>query len=357
MKKKLVSLFAAVLVISVITAFATDSVIIEKITDFIADKEEISKSIETKITETEIEKTKESVTEGLEAEMQLIMDRMRANGAYHDEVKTALEKYISVVSENEIPQEDKIRILNLAYENYDYNLILDIYKFILLTDLNVSDVVPMYELSLKCRNENPIENAYAVYTGRVDDELTISDVAHYVEKGVSIEEILSAYELSLTGDKRIKTVLDEYLSGKPAGEIVCESYSIESTEIKEEKNLNRVLFVRTVAKKMNLPMQTIAVSDENGNLDVEANAKEKHTENFGKSIREIKKVGQFRKIDTLIENDIKGIGKVSREQAKQLMEDGFTLREIKQAVKDKTISLKKGERPRITKGIERRVAS
>ena len=336
MKKRLVAMISAIMIVSVVTVLATGGEVITQVTEMFEETEEdVGFVSEIEEVPMNIQKISISAVDiGLTNEMDIIMQRMIDNGAYYDEVKTALGKYIDLNFEYELSDSEKIALLNLAYKDYDFGKILDVYSFIKLTDLNETDLEAMYLLAEKSNMDESIENAYAIYTNRIDEELTVSDVAYYVNQGITIEEILYAYELTLTGDKRIKTVLDEFLSGKTPGEIIAESYGLDANLFGNQADFPQILTIRSIALKTNNSIPNVAVLDDQGILTINEDAIQVYNQNKITASNEKSELGNFNDLDMLIESDLCSISGISFEEAKQLMNNGYTVREIENAAND-----------------------
>ena len=116
-----------------------------------------------------------------------VTKQMRANGFYYDEIKSSLEKYISALEFYHPSEDEKAYLINMLNKGYDFNKIMDIYNFLQLTDKDISIVEDIYTIMESSPLEISIEDAYANYTNTTADELTISNVAYYVDNGISPE--------------------------------------------------------------------------------------------------------------------------------------------------------------------------
>lgn len=338
MKKKLLSMVSAMLIVSALSVLATGGEAVNYIIEVFENEEESNGGLILEEVPLNIERvSKQAIEDGSESEMDIIMQRMKDNGAYYDEIKGALEKYIDIDANYTLSDNEKITLLNLAYKEYDFEKVLDVYSFIKLTDLDETDLEAMYLLAEKSDTEESIENAYAIYTNRVEDELTVSDVSYYVEKGITIDEILFAYELTLTGEKRIKTVLDEYLTGKSPGTIMAESYGFESDLFGAQTKFSEVLMVKTISKKTKYSMQKVIAFDEKGLLKINDDVMQEYTQSRVNGLHKKEKVGSFNNLDKLIKADLLNINGISLEEAQQLANKGYKVREIEKAAKNDEI--------------------
>ena len=349
MKKRLLAVFSAIMLVTVVTVLAAGGEAVTQLTEILEEtKESIGLVPTTEEVPADILKISTTAVEsGIENEMDIIMQRMVDNGAYYDEIKSTLEKYIDINFDYNLSDNEKIILLNLSYKDYDFEKLLDVYSFIKLTDLDETDLEAMYLLTEKSDTEESIENAYAIYTNRVDDELTVSDVAYYVAEGITIDEILYAYELTLTGDKRIKEVLDEYLSGKTPGEIIAESYGLEPDLFGDQANFTQVLTARTISRKTKNSIKNVVTFDNEGVLTINEEVIQGYTQNKIKALKKKSVLGKFNDLDVLIETDLCNISGISFEEAKQLAKNGYTVREIQQASKEEELC-KNGEFMQIT---------
>ena len=133
-----------------------------------------------------------------------------------------MRKYIDAAVLYDMTEQENDYIMSLS-ESWDFERLLDIYIFLQYTKHDISLMESMYKfLENNYFSHFELENAYTYLVGKQDDELSLDDIFDYTSRGASVDDILYAYELSLRGDKTIRNILDEKLSGKSVGAIAAD---------------------------------------------------------------------------------------------------------------------------------------
>lgn len=152
--------------------------------------------------------------EQLSFETSNIADRLRGFGYYSDEINIVISKLSDAIAVGNMSETDMEMLFSLAAEGYDFEKLVDIYNFIRLTDKDISFVKQIYDEADGFEDTFWIENAYEKLTVSEEDMLTIEDMYQYTDEGLSVDDILMAYEMSFKGNIKIKDALDARVGGE-----------------------------------------------------------------------------------------------------------------------------------------------
>ena len=113
------------------------------------------------------------------------------NDYFQDEINATLGKYIEISVMYDMSDEENEYVMNLVNEGYDFEKILQLYDFVMKTNRDISYIKIIYDIAAPdFEGDLWIENAFDEYLGESSCVLSIEDVATYVKKGISIDEIL-----------------------------------------------------------------------------------------------------------------------------------------------------------------------
>ncbi len=187
--------------------------------------------------------------------------------------KQTKNKFINTMVDYRMTTSEAEYISSLL-EEYDADTILDIYKFLRWTDADISVIPQIYsEWEENCEDKHWIYTAYDKLFNRTDDMLSVEDVAYYVGSGITIDEIVGAYELSFSGVKSTKEMLDERLCGESWNNITASVIS-DAPEViiaAPEMTISDILNFHNYSVKMRKDISEI-ISVENDTVELTANA-------------------------------------------------------------------------------------
>lgn len=350
MKQKLFSLIALVIMTGAVLVTADNSEKIEAIMDNITSSE-ISESFDAEEFEAEdINFDSEiMVTNDFGSIKELLLNQ----NYYYDEIKTALSKYASILITYDLDSNSKNYLLDLAEKGYDFSTIMDIYDFVQMTDCGISAVAEIYNnLSELDDPSTAIEAAYARRCGTLEDELSISDVAYYVNNGITTNEIIDMYEITLKGEKTLRQALDERINGRSWCEIVSESYGKPLDFFGECSTTEDIVGVKVAAQKCGKSISKI-INIEDGRAVADTAAMEIYYAKMHNLINIKSDIGKFENLDVLIEEQTNELlNEISYEQADALMKSGYTLRTLKKAEDEGLIDINENGVPTVTEKLQ-----
>ncbi len=146
----------------------------------------------------------------------------------------------------------------------DPNTTMDIYQFYLTTNEDISIVRQIYDMVY---DGEPIINRDAVFESAFNEitnnkcgVLTQNDVISYLEKGLSVDEIMQANLLSRKGVMTINEILDSRLLGI-SWEKIIETVSGEKIKLSDNVTASEIARAMTVATVTNNSLNTVLSSD------------------------------------------------------------------------------------------------
>ena len=148
-------------------------------------------------------------------------------GLYSDEIAEDFEKYAESCIMYNMSKAESEYILSLVNEGCDFGALLDVYQFLQHTDKDLSVVRELYAYYDEEGNNEEfwIENAYAAVTGTEQNALSREDLEYYLDRGISIKDIVNVYEMSLAGVYTEKEILDRHINGESWAEISSSVYN------------------------------------------------------------------------------------------------------------------------------------
>ena len=191
----------------------------------------------------------------------------------------ALALYMGYDTEDEFEQFHKTALFMGRYcttkESFSYieqmilagcdpNTTMDIYQFYLTTNEDISIVRQIYDMVY---DGEPIINRDAVFESAFNEitnnkcgVLTQDDVISYLEKGLSVDEIMQANLLSRKGIMTINEILDSRLLGI-SWEKIIETVSGEKIKLSDNVTASEIARAMTVATVTNNSLNTVLSSD------------------------------------------------------------------------------------------------
>ncbi len=184
----------------------------------------------------------------------------------NEEINHLKSRLILTAVEYKMTASETEKMKELISLNYDVDILCDIYAFLRKTSSGIDMVEDIY-----IEGEKYMEDAFWIYDaydrllGREDDMLTVEDVAYYAGSGITIDEILGAYDLSFMNVKSTKQMLDERLTGESwnsiAAEIVAPGY--EAFALADEMEIGEILEMREAAIMQREPLKNVIEIDGN----------------------------------------------------------------------------------------------
>ena len=258
-------------------------------------------------------------------------------GYYYDEIKEILIEYNNLVQSYSLPENERERIIDVSAGDIDFARYLEVCSFLKMTDTEISAADEIYNLAV-WGSDDAIEAAYAAYKGTADGELTVADVAHYVDMGIKPEEIAAVYELTLKGNKNVRDVLDEHLSGASWGGIISSAYNLSEDTFGENATLADIASVKAVAEKIGCAANAVIEINEHGRPQLTANASEIYTNKQNEIDVFNSEIGRFENLDLMIaEEAAEKLSDISSETAEELMRQGYKIRDIENAVSNNSL--------------------
>ena len=168
-----------------------------------------------------------------------------------DERITAIEKIAECIATDNMKLNELQYILELAAGGYKLDKLLDVYRFLKLTDEDVSYIPKIYDEAFDFDDALWIEKAYERLTVAEEDMLALEDMYYYTDNGIDIDEILMAYEMSFKNNIKIKEALDARINGESWKHIAVTGYMLDESagELLPDnlRDINRVI---TIARSL-----------------------------------------------------------------------------------------------------------
>ncbi len=257
---------------------------------------------------------------------------LRHKGYYEDDIEITIQKFIDVSINYHMTKEESAYILSLVELDYDLEKLIDIYEFLQYTNDGIDMIKPIYDFS-----ENQfeadfwIENAYATITHTENNALTQEEVMGYIEKGVSLDDILLIYQMGLQSNMTERQIIQERLRGVSWSEISAKVYddiellNILPKDIELEQINEYVSYSRILGQK---PSEILERKE--FDVKIRADAAEK----INKKNEEIFKATL--KYDTedsvILKSAIKEIPQLDDNSIHKLLRDGYRIKDIKKAL-------------------------
>ena len=240
-------------------------------------------------------------------------------------------RFINTITDYKMTEKEFEHVSTLINDNYDIEKVLDIYEFLRWTNSDVDMIVDIYiEGGNNSDKKFWIYDTYDKINARYDDMLSVDDVAYYVGRGLTVDEIAGAYELSFAGIKTTKAMLNERLDGKTWNEISADIISENPDEIKNasEMTIDEVMYLRAYSVKTRKDVSKIAELNE-GKLKIKDDIKHEQREKHNIKQNLIKKYDAEPKIEMAEEKKPNYHNKNTVIQIDELYEelDGYEIEE------------------------------
>jgi hypothetical protein len=271
---------------------------------------------------------------------------LEQKGYYPDDVNIAMTKYIEASITYSMTEAENDYIIALVDEDYDFEKLIDIYVFLKNTNHGMELMREIYDNSTDSSTDFGIENAYETLVHGDAVPLTVDDVAAYVAQGLSTDDILMAFELSLKGDMSVRDILDNLIIGQALNGIIADAYSEE--EISPEvfdgvENLRHantiIMFARKAEEKI-----TDTVEYVDGEITIKQEISEKLDSKMER-VQTAKEVANIKDtmedIDDLIVKTKEKVPNLDEATIEKYLENGMRIREIEDQAK---IQLEGGQR-------------
>ena len=270
---------------------------------------------------------------------------LQSKGYYEDEINISMRKHTQLMVIQGMTPDESDYLVQLVTQGYDYEKLLDIYNFICLTDKDVSIMCDIYDKADFDDEKFWLENAYDSVTE--NDSLSLEDIYYYTDKEISANDILSAYELSLRGVKTIHEILDEKISGISWAEIAAQVYGVSAEKaaaFDEAADLSAIVAIGNLARRLGISVEnTLDLQSDNhiskAAIDAYSN-KLQQVESIQAKLQLVPPTDE--KIINIIKREVP---ELETQKIKELVEQGYRMRDIKAAVDDKAenLSIKSGE--------------
>ena len=339
MKKKVVVILAAVLLISGITALGFT--IAENMQRAALEAE--SESLLTLAEQSAQAQRAESSGQVLEARIcgdesgTDLRQLMREKGYYEDDITMTVAKIVDASVYYDMTQEEYDYIVSLTKLGYNPERLVEIYQFLQLTPDNISLMKQIYDKgSAYMDSQFWIENTYEAIKGIGEQTPSIQEIDAYVKSGISTDEILLCYQMSLKGTKPIRQILDERKNGT-AWPQICESVygeeELEASEFPADIDLRSLQTYIQLADKTGNKAKDVIELDSTGAININQNILTQYDDRTQRA--EVLKQNldadpqNKGKLTQIIKDKAEG---VSDETAQILVEKGFRAKEVEEAV-------------------------
>lgn len=179
-------------------------------------------------------------------------------GYSNDKIEENLIKFALAVNEYSLDKSERELLLLALTMKEDTDLVYDAFGFLKMTPFGADAIDDIYNM-IECDGMS-IEEAYAVFSGKEDEELSVDDIAYYVANGVSTDDILALYEISLGCDLGVRTMLDNYIEGDSWNKITANAYNIDGNFANWDYSLRTILFGIASARELNISFSELAAS-------------------------------------------------------------------------------------------------
>lgn len=262
---------------------------------------------------------------------------MRSKGYYEDEIAMAVAKVVDISVFYDMTQEEYDYILSLVKLGYDPEKLVAIYQFLQLTPDGISIMRQIYDIGIRFSGEQFwIENAYEMVKGAGGQTLSLQEIDAYVKAGISADEIMLCYQMSLNGTKEIRQILEARISGSTWPQI-CEAVygtdEVVASDFDKDLDLRSLQTLILMAGKTGNKTKNIIEKNGKGETQV----KQQVLTQYDSRSNRVKALQQeldadprdTDKFKQVIKEKAKGI---SDKAAEKLSEKGYRVREVKEAI-------------------------
>lgn len=156
-------------------------------------------------------------------------------------------------------------IENMILSGCDVQTTIDIYQFYLTTNEPISIVKQIYDMVYTgepiTNRDVVFENAFNTLTNNKCGVLTEEDIIEYIEKGLSVDDIVQANLLCRKAVMTIQEILDARLSGT-SWENIIETVSGEDITLSENADVSQLTYALNTAAVTNEPINTAVNNSE-----------------------------------------------------------------------------------------------
>lgn len=196
-----------------------------------------------------------------------LKEEFEIRGIEEKEVEEQLVRFATAVNEYSLNQSERDQLSLAIIEKENTDLVYETFRFLKMTPYGTEAIDDIY--SMIDNEEMSIEEAYAVFSGKEEEELSVDDVAYYVANGVSTDDILALYEISLGCDVGVRTMLDRYINGENWNEIIADVYDVGNRFANLKYTLRTILYGISSARELNIPFSELAVSSTSNEIVAE----------------------------------------------------------------------------------------
>lgn len=255
---------------------------------------------------------------------------LKSRGLYKDDINIALKKYIDASIYYGMTTAENEYIISLAKSGLDFEKIIDIYSFIQKTDKDISALKDIYDLAEGDFDSRFwIESAYSEYVN--ENALKPEDIYYYTDYGISIDEILSCYELSLQGKEEVGAMLDSRLDGMCWYDIAANTYDlpeIDNEEFKSSITLPEICSAADAAKRTNSNISDVI--DLSDGFAINTQALQLLTQKQNSIISVCRELGITEPNDpSIIDEAAEALPDIDLTAVEKLINEGYRIREIK----------------------------
>ena len=177
----------------------------------------------------------------------------RADARYH-----TVTAYVAFMGENSFSPEQTEIINRILDKGTTIQSLAQVYDFWLTTDEPFGIIEEICALEDSYFSEYWYENAFNKLTNYEHGVLDSEGIDAYKEKGISVDEILTANTLCRRGVYTITEILDKVVDGEDIEDIACEIYGVET--LPEAENSCQKVNLALKAKKYNIASSASASS-------------------------------------------------------------------------------------------------
>ena len=262
---------------------------------------------------------------------------LRSMGYYEDEINRAMKKHVSSVVLYGMTDAENEYIMALVDQGYDYERLMEIYQFLSLTNDGVSLMKDIYDTAApEFEAKHWIENGYESIKGL--PSLTFEEVATYAVQGVSIDEIMFAYQLSLQGNCTEQQILDARKNGTSWLRLAQDAGAWEAMQLPDTAD---ELDVKTVSNIVNMAKITRCSPSALLDIGESITIKPMAVEQVEKALERVETLNQQLKLEddaspAIIEYAAQIVPQLERSALEGLVKQGYRIREIENAVQENT---------------------
>ena len=256
-----------------------------------------------------------------------LVSMLEKNDYYTDEIASATSKYVDACIFYNLTSAENDYIMALVNKGYDFTKLIDIYIFIQNTNGDITLLREIYDAGLGGGYDFWIENAYERIKHGEVEALSLEEVAMYDGNGISVDDMLMAFELSLKGDMMTREILNQRLEGVEWGAIAglaCKEADGIFEGIDDLREINTAILY---SKKVDMSISE-AVSIVEGEVIISEPAWEV-MERKNTSANELKNDYGVYDEDRLFESARSEMPKMDEQEIRNYLNKGMTIREIK----------------------------